>query len=126
MGQHHEREAARVFVSEVATVGPRDKSTGPGGAGVLVLTLGAQEGPQHRDRGEEEVAAAQATAGAVTGEDGLWGLIQGLICGDTGDRAFSQVALGWALSKVPGLGDGAGTGLRDPQFFGSLIGSRVG
>lgn len=33
--------------------------------------LGAQEGPQHRDSAEEELAAAQATAGVIAGEDGL-------------------------------------------------------
>lgn len=43
--------------------------------------LGAQEGPQHGDSAEEELAAAQATAGVIAGEDGLRGLIQGLICG---------------------------------------------
>ena len=44
--------------------------------------LGAQEGPQHGDSAEEELAAAQATAGVIAGEDGLRGLIQGLICGE--------------------------------------------
>lgn len=64
--------------------GGRGRSEGKG-HGVQVglvfsgLTLGAQKGPQHRDGGEEEVAATQAAAGAVTGEDGLWSLIQGLI-----------------------------------------------
>ena len=45
--------------------------------------LGAQEGPQHGDSAEEELAAAQATAGVIAGEDGLGGLIQGLVCRGT-------------------------------------------
>lgn len=45
--------------------------------------LGAQEGPQHRDSAEEELAAAQATAGVIAGEDGLGGLIQSLVCRGT-------------------------------------------
>lgn len=32
--------------------------------------LGAQEGPQHRDSAEEELAAAQATAGVIAGPEG--------------------------------------------------------
>lgn len=87
-----------------------------------VLTLGAQEGPQHGDRGEEEVAAAQATAGAVTGEDGL-GLVQGLICGDTG-RQPGRTGLG--TREGPGLGGGVGMRLCNPQLFGPLMESRKG
>lgn len=45
--------------------------------------LRAQEGPQHGDSAEEELAAAQATARVIAGEDGLRGLIQGLVWGDT-------------------------------------------
>lgn len=43
--------------------------------------LGAQEGPEYWDSAEEELTAAQATARIVAGEDGLRGLIQGLIWG---------------------------------------------
>lgn len=70
------------------------------------LTLGAQQGPQHRDGSEEEVAATQAAARAVTGEDGLWCFIQGLICGEKGDRLSAgrgSAGPGYALSEVPGL-----------------------
>lgn len=79
-----------------------------------VLTLGAQEGPQHRDRGEEEVAAAQAAAGAVAGEDGL-GLVHGLICGDTG-RQPGRTGLG-TLEGL-GLGEGLGWDSATPSSLG--------
>lgn len=43
--------------------------------------LGAQKGPEYRDSAEEDLAAAQATARIIAGEDGLRGLIQGLVWG---------------------------------------------
>lgn len=43
--------------------------------------LGAQEGPEDRDGAEEERTAAQAAARIIAGEDGLGGLIQGLVWG---------------------------------------------
>lgn len=45
------------------------------------LGLGAQEGPKHGDCAEEELAAAQAAARVIAGEDGLGGLVKGLIWG---------------------------------------------
>lgn len=87
-----------------------------------ILTLGAQEGPQHRDCGEEEVAAAQATAGAVTGEDRL-GLVQGLICGDTGCQPGHT---GLGTLEGPRLGGGVGMGFCNPQLSEPLMESRAG
>ena len=87
--------------------GGRGRSEGKG-HGVQVglvfsgLTLGAQKGPQHRDGGEEEVAATQAAAGAVTGEDGLWSLIQGLICEHKRGQVVSQFWL--CTLKGPRIG----------------------
>ena len=43
--------------------------------------LGAQEGPEHWNSAEEELAAAQVAARIIAGEDGLRSLIQGLIWG---------------------------------------------
>lgn len=83
------------------------RSRCPGAAGILNPTLGAQEGPQHRDSGEEKVAAAQAAAGAVAGEDGLRGFIQGLICG----TQATGLSPSWAMHSPrshPGLGRGVG------------------
>lgn len=41
--------------------------------------LGAQKGPEYWDSAEEELTAAQAAARIIAGEDGLRGLIQGLV-----------------------------------------------
>lgn len=43
--------------------------------------LGAQEGPEHGDSAEEQLAAAQAAARVIAGEDGLRGFVQGLVWG---------------------------------------------
>lgn len=58
-----------MVLDSVVQVGPA--SCGP--------ELGAQKGPEYRDSAEEELTAAQATARIIAGEDGLRGLIQGLV-----------------------------------------------
>lgn len=60
-----------LVLDSVVQVGPA--SCGP--------ELGAQEGPEYWDSAEEELTAAQATARIIAGEDGLRGLIQGLVWG---------------------------------------------
>lgn len=72
-GSTRRGRARRLYLvlDSVVQVGPA--SCGP--------ELGAQEGPEYWDSAEEELTAAQATARIIAGEDGLRGLIQGLVWG---------------------------------------------
>jgi hypothetical protein len=84
VGQHHREEAAFIWSLWQPLWVRRAKVCGPGrasrwGQHPSGMRLGAQEGPEHWDSTQEEAAAAEATAGVITGEDGLRGLIQGLV-----------------------------------------------